>query len=120
MPTQKQALGRWGEDAAARYLQERGYEIVARNTRTEFGELDLIARKDGQLVFVEVKARSSGRFGPPEAAVTAAKQEHLIAAAESYLQAHPAETNWRIDVIAIQRRPHAEPEIVHFEHAVSG
>lgn len=120
MATQKQALGRWGEDAAARYLQERGYEIVARNVRTAYGELDLLARKAGELVFVEVKARSSSRFGPPEAAVTVAKQEHLVAAAESYLQAHSIKSNWRIDVIAIKRRPGAEPELVHFENAVSG
>jgi putative endonuclease len=120
MATQKQALGRWGEDAAARYLQERGYEIVARNVRTAYGELDLVARKAGELVFVEVKARSTGRFGPPETAVTAAKQEHLVAAAESYLQANAIQGNWRIDVIAVRRQLGAEPELVHFENALSG
>jgi putative endonuclease len=120
MSKQKQSLGRWGEEAAAAYLAVRGYEIVARNVRTEYGELDLIAKHGVQLVFVEVKARSSKQYGEPEQAVTLLKQEHLANAAESYLQAHPHEGDWRIDVIAISRRAGSEPEIVHFENALNG
>lgn len=121
MGNRKQSLGRWGEDAAARYLAERGYEILARNVRTAYGELDLVARQGSQLVFVEVKARSSRQFGPPEAAVTEAKQEHLTNAAESYLQQNPEYGgDWRVDVIAISREGSNPIEIVHFENALSG
>jgi putative endonuclease len=120
MGNQKQKLGRWGEDAAALYLTERGYTIVARNVRTEYGEIDLIAKQGEQLVFVEVKARRGQQFGEPEEAVTLAKQEHLANAAESYLQANPHSGDWRVDVIAINRRRGSELEIVHFENALNG
>ena len=121
MAKQKLSLGRWGEETAANYLADRGYEIIARNLRTEYGELDLIARQGNQLVFVEVKARSSTEFGHPEEAVTSAKQQHLADAAETYLQAHPEiQSEWRVDVISILRRPPAAPEIVHFENALEG
>lgn len=120
MATARQRLGRWGEEAAARYLQAQGYEIIARNLRTEYGELDLIARKDGKLIFVEVKARRSVRFGHPEESVTPAKQEHLIAAAQTYLLTQPADTEWRVDVIAVRQHRGAPPEVVHFENALSG
>lgn len=121
MGKQKQNFGRWGEEAAARFLTELGYEILARNVRTEFGELDLIARQAEQLVFIEVKARSSGQFGQPEESVTIAKQQHLVDAAESYLQANPGlAEDWRIDVIAIRRNAGGEPDIVHFENALNG
>jgi putative endonuclease len=116
----RQAFGRWGEDLAAHYLQRRGYEILARNVRTEYGEIDLIARERDMLVFVEVKARRTQAFGWPEAAVGTGKQSRLLTACRAYLQAHPdplAES--RIDVIAIlQRRPGAKPELVHFEDAI--
>ena len=120
MATPRQRLGRWGEEAAARYLQNLGYEIVARNLRTEYGELDLVARKAGVLVFVEVKARRSAHFGHPEESVTPAKQEHIVSAAQAYLQTQPTDTEWRVDVIAVRPRVGEPPEIVHFENALSG
>jgi putative endonuclease len=120
MGKQKQRLGRWGEDAAARYLTERGYKVIARNVRTEFGEIDLIAKQGDQLVFVEVKARSGSQFGQPEEAVTQTKQEHLVNAAESYLQTNPHAEDWRVDVLAIRRNASGKLEIVHFENAING
>lgn len=121
MSKQKQSLGRWGEEAAARYLAERGYEILARNVRTEFGELDLVARHGKQLVFVEVKARTGNQYGQPEEAVTTTKQLHLAEAAESYLQANPQlASDWRVDVIAINRKTGKDLEIAHFENALDG
>lgn len=121
MSKQKQKLGRWGEEAAARYLTQLGYEIIERNLRTEHGEIDLIARHDDQLVFVEVKARNSTDFGPPEDAVTPTKQQHLQDAAEAYLQAHPDFSgDWRVDVISVQRLKGKPPELVHFENALRG
>ncbi|MDA1330260.1 MAG: YraN family protein [Chloroflexi bacterium] len=118
MSSKKQRLGRWGEQQAADYLTSRGYQIIARNVRTEHGELDLVARQGSDLVFVEVKARSSAVFGHPEEAVTPNKQQHILEAAQTYLQENPQlEGGWRIDVIALRRRPGAEPEIRHFENA---
>ncbi len=118
--SRRQDLGRWGEGQAAEYLSQRGYLILERNVRTPYGELDLVARQEAVLVFVEVKTRSSTAFGLPEAAVTPHKQAHLLAAAQAYLQAHPdLDGDWRVDVIAVQRRSGgAAPEITHFENAL--
>lgn len=118
MSSPKQNLGRWGEARAAEFLAAAGYEIIERNWRCEYGEIDLIVRRAGVLVFVEVKARSSKRFGYPEEAVTPAKQQHLIEAAQTYLQEHPGQDgDWRIDVIAVQRAADG-PQIHHIENAV--
>lgn len=120
MSTPRQRFGHWGEQAAASYLESQGYTVVQTNLRTEHGEIDLLASKDGQLIFVEVKARRSTRFGHPEEAVTAAKQAHLIAAAQTYMQSQPAETEWRIDVISVFQAASGALEIIHIENAVHG
>jgi len=86
------ARGKWGEHAAADYLKGRGYEIVAGNVRTPYGEIDLIAKKDGFVIFVEVKARTSKTFGPPEIAVTPRKQLHMLSCAEHYAQQNAIDT----------------------------
>jgi putative endonuclease len=133
----RQSLGRWGEEVAARYLQERGYKILNTNVRTPGGEIDLVAWLEAPpppnsppgpaepgglptVVFVEVKARSTRTFGYPEESVNPRKQAHLLSAAQYYIQQHPElECHWRIDVIAIQRRGGGEaPEIVHFQNAI--
>jgi putative endonuclease len=121
MAKQKQILGRWGEKKAERFLVEKGFEIIDRNARTEYGEIDLVARKGDETVFVEVKTRSSTAFGFPEESVSKIKQQHLADAAETYLQSHPElDAEWRIDVISIRRIEGKPPEIVHFEYAVEG
>ena len=123
MKSQKNTTGRWGEQQAAEYLVEQGYEILARNVRTAYGELDLVAREgmpDSQIVIVEVKTRRSASLGYPEISVDRKKQAHLLAAAQAYLQAHPELSGeYRIDVIAIQALKAGAPaEIVHFQNAV--
>ncbi len=117
--TRKQRIGRWGENVAAAFLEQRGYHVIERNVRTRQGEIDLVARQEtGGLVFVEVKTRTNDSFGLPEEAVDDRKLEHIFLAAEAYLQAHPdlAEQDWRIDVIAIQGRPGEKVEDVCIEH----
>ncbi len=95
-----------GEGLAARYLEEYEYTILERNFRTRQGEIDIVAQKDNCLVFVEVRTRSSSTYGPPEESITQLKKEHLIATAEEYLQARgQEETEWRIDVLAIEVDP---------------
>ena len=130
MSQSRQELGRWGEAHAADYLVDQGYTIVARNERTPYGEIDLIAKKvcgpsaesrESQevLVFVEVKTRTSQSFGYPEEAVTPRKQINLISAAQHYLQEHPdLNLDWRIDVISIERYPDQAPIIHHFDNAL--
>ncbi len=120
MADQKRKLGSWGEERAKAYLQERGYEIVAQNVRSAYGEIDLLAKQGDTLVFVEVKARSSTDFGFPEEAVTETKQQHLLDCALDYLQSHPEHSEWRIDVISVLRSKDGPPEIEHFENAIDG
>lgn len=117
----KQALGRWGEAEAARYLTARGYRILGRNLRTPYGEIDILAQQSDQLVFVEVKTRTSRTFGNPEEAVTPRKQEHLLASALYYLQENPdLPSDWRVDVLAIYcPAPGLPPEITHFENILT-
>ena len=93
--------GREGEEIARRYLRDHGYLIVARNWHCRFGEIDLIARDDDTLVFVEVKARASSGFGGPEGAVTLHKQARLIAAARAYLRDAKSEIPVRFDVVTV-------------------
>lgn len=81
----RQSLGRRGEDLACEELTRLGYAIVDRRFRTRCGELDIVARDGGVLVFVEVKARSGSSFGSPFEAVTWQKRQRLSAMAESYL-----------------------------------
>ena len=120
MGKRNQVLGQWGEEQAAQFLEAQGYQILQRNYRTAYGEIDLIASKAASLVFVEVKARSSDQFGFPEEAVGPKKQQHLIESAQAYLQAHPDfEGDWRIDVVAVTRGTDREPNIHHIENAVS-
>jgi putative endonuclease len=111
-----QKIGRWGEQAAANYLSAKGYELIARNVRTPYGEIDLIAQKDGFTIFVEVKTRTSKSFGPPEIAVTPRKQQHMLACAEYYAQQNEIDY-WQIDVIAVEE-VNGKTEVVHFENAI--
>ncbi len=113
------ALGRWGEGRAAAYLERQGYRILDRNVRTPCGEIDLIACRGSDLIFVEVKTRRNKKFGFPEAAVNRAKQARVQAAAEHYLQRNSTVgSNCRIDVIAVEKcAPPRTERILHFENA---
>ncbi len=113
----RQKIGAWGENAAAAYLEERGYTVLARNQRTPYGEIDILAEKDGFFHFIEVKARTTAAFGPPEIAITPRKQEHMRAAAEYYAAEYGFE-HWQIDVIAVERKSEVAPTITHFENAI--
>jgi putative endonuclease len=111
-----------GEEIAARELARRGYAIRERNWRCPEGELDIVAEQRQTLVFAEVRTRRGGRFGTPEESITPAKRAHLIAAAQSYLQAHSlGDRNWRIDVVAVEMSSRGELLRVDvIENAVEG
>jgi len=116
------ALGALGESLAADYLSDHGYRILERNWRWTRGELDLIAEKDGEIIFVEVKARRSHRYGTPQDAVTRAKQHKLINSAYAYLEnSDRHHSPWRIDVVALDLRNDGQVKrLDHIEDAVRG
>ena len=106
MTTRGHDYGRASEDRAARYLQSRGYKILDRNYRCRMGEVDLIAEEGETLVFVEVKARRTDRFGSAKAAVDRRKQIRIAQAAQHYLKATGRWGNRaRFDVVAITSSP---------------
>ncbi len=108
--------GREGERLAAEYLEKKGYRIRERNLRVGHQEIDLVAEREGWIVFVEVKARSSTSFGQPEDFVDEAKGARIVEAADVYLTDIGWEGNVRFDIVAITFRP-GEPEILHIEDA---
>lgn len=99
----RRRIGTEQETRVLEYLQKQGYEILVRNFYTKYGEIDLIAKKDVYLVFVEVKYRSDERFGAPEEAVGFRKQRNIIAAARYYLYKNGIsfDTPCRFDVAGI-------------------
>ncbi len=94
-------LGAFGERKAANYLRLHGYRIIDTNCRYRQGEIDIIARKHGYIVFVEVKLRKNSAYGEAREFVTAAKQQRVAAAAQLWLQTHESELQPRFDVIEI-------------------
>jgi putative endonuclease len=112
-------IGRWGEEIAAKYLVGKGYMLLARNVRTPYGEIDLLCQHATQIVFVEVKTRTSSTLGYPEDSVTPRKQAHMLSSAEYYLQAHELNEDWQFDVIAVEGVPGGKPpRITHFENVL--
>jgi putative endonuclease len=112
-----QKVGKWGEDAVAAYLAERGYEILTRNARTPYGEIDIVAKQADIYVFIEVKTRTSNKMGLPEESVSPRKQAHMLACADHYA-AENAIDHWQIDVISVEGKVGLEPKITHFENAI--
>ncbi len=93
--------GRLGEDAAAEYLKSNGYKILKCNYKNKMGEIDIIASKGEDLVFVEVKTRSSAEFGTPAQAVTYYKKQRIINSAKWYMMTNPSDFNIRFDIIEV-------------------
>ena len=98
------AFGLSAESRAAAYLVAKGYRIVARRWRSPVGEIDIVARRRGVLIFVEVKARE--RLDDAAEAVIVPQQRRIIAAAEAWLATHPqhAESDMRFDVVLVAPR----------------
>lgn len=95
--------GKFGEIAAARYLREKGYDIIDANYKTHYGELDLVAQKGSIIVFAEVKLRTSERFGSPISAVDYDKQKRIVSTSRYWKLSHPmlGTYTYRYDVIEI-------------------
>jgi Predicted endonuclease distantly related to archaeal Holliday junction resolvase len=112
----KDDLGRYGEELAVRYLTQHGFSVIDRNWRCSQGEIDVIARHDGAVVFVEVKTRSSTSFGHPFEAITFSKLARMRRLAAAWCeQADSRPGSIRIDAIAIIAPPDAQPTVEHLE-----
>lgn len=94
--------GRRFEDAAAGFLRQAGYRILARNVRHRRGEVDLVAERDGVVAFVEVKGRSGPECGHPLEAVTPAKRREVEAVARWWIRTNPPAGGYRFDAVAVE------------------
>jgi putative endonuclease len=110
------SIGKTGEELACELLANKGYTILYQNFRCSRKEVDIIAKQENCVVFVEVKLRKSKQFGFPEQTVTPTKQKNIRLVAEHYLHTHEWKGNIRFDIIAIIKQK-ASTEILHFEDA---
>lgn len=101
-------IGKLGEEIAANFLDQQGYEILERNWKFEKAEVDIIAQKDDFLVAVEVKTRTTDAFGLPQEFLKPAQIKRLVKAVDEYMQQHKIANEVRFDVIAviIQKNDH--------------
>jgi putative endonuclease len=111
------ALGRRGEEAALDLYRQRGYVLVARNWRCAIGELDLVVRGGGILVFCEVKTRRGGGFGAPFEAVHVAKQRKLRALAQAFMARSSGSMSVRFDVASVTVSGSGKAQVHVFEDA---
>jgi len=98
----KITIGKFGQQLAGQFLVKRSYEILSENYYTRVGEIDIIAQKNEQIIFVEVKTRTSENYGTPEEAVNDRKKEKMYDTALKYLSEKEVDhDNFRLDIIAI-------------------
>lgn len=109
----KKLLGKKGEALACKYLKKQRYKILHTNYKTSAGEADIVCRDGDEIVFVEVKTRTSDAFGTPAEAVTAKKRERYIRIAQCYWKKTEKEPNARFDVIEVW----ADGKIEHLKNA---
>lgn len=112
----KRDLGIKSEELAAKFLMKKGFQILERNFRCRLGEIDIVARQGSYLVFVEVRSRSSTRYGLPQESINRNKINKLRQLARFYLLGRSADgLNVRFDVVAVNWA--GEPQVTHIEDA---
>ncbi|MEI6817249.1 MAG: YraN family protein [Bacteroidota bacterium] len=109
-------LGKQGEDMACQHLCKNGYEVLGRNLFFRKAELDIVAKKGNDLVFVEVKTRTKGSLMSPEQAVDMRKQRLIIEAASDYIEKMDVDMDARFDIISVVVNG-SESTIEHIESA---
>ena len=116
------SFGDFGERVAASHLESHGYKILERNWSSRVGEIDLIASKGDDLVFVEVRSRKGRDFGTPEESITGRKREHILGTIGFYLEQHPdSPPNHRIDLVVLELdRKGRVMRVEQIENAVEG
>ncbi len=110
-----------GEKLARDFLAKHGYHILETNYRSPYGEIDIIAKYQDSLVFIEVRTKRSLQFGSPEESITPAKRERMIATGWHYLQVHDnLSSSWQISIVAIELNQKGEPSRIELiENAIS-
>lgn len=107
--------GRLGEDLAAEWLLAQGFELLHRNWKYSYFELDVIAARNGVLHFIEVKTRTTDTYGYPEEGVTARKMEKLMIAGEEFLEQYPQWKRIQYDILSIRLHKYKAPEYFFIE-----
>lgn len=123
MPSQKRKFGDAGEEIATKYLKEKRYEIIERNYLKPWGEIDIVAKNKGMLVFCEVKTKEAKHVEHylAEASVNRLKIKKLQKICETYLleKRYPIDQKWQIDVLAVALdKENMKARVKHFENAV--
>jgi len=95
-------IGKLGETLAGEFLSSNGCKVIDKNFYTRFGEIDLIAQKADEILFIEVKTRTSNKFGYPESAVGKEKIDHLLKAVKIYMRIKNISSYWRLDTISVE------------------
>ena len=116
MSQHNKETGQWGEDLAREHLIKNGYEVLFTNWRFHHAEVDIICKKGGMTVFVEVKSRKTGVAGNPEEDVHSDKQKKMIFAAEGYVDKFDLQGELRFDIIAITET-YGKVSLTHIEDA---
>lgn len=118
MLTPKQ-IGSLGENIALNYLKKHNYIILDQNWHSRFGEIDIIAKKNNKIFFIEVKARTSDAYGQPQESVNYFKQRKLVKTAYCYLNNYYQDNDFQIDVIALNLNLSTrKAKLKHFQNAV--
>ena len=112
MAVDKKKLGDSGEKRAVKYLKRNGWKILKRNYKNPFGEIDIIAKKDDTVAFIEVKTRLSDLYGAPSEAVTEDRKRRYIMGAKHFFAGYKIDFTIRFDIIEIYR-----DELNHIENA---
>jgi len=118
----RRETGILGEKLAQDFLKKRGYRIMETNYRSPHGEIDIVAKKKGFLVFIEVRTKTGANFGSPEESITQTKMERLRMTAAHYRQNNDnLPDSWRIDMVAIELDQKMKPSRIELiENAVGG
>jgi putative endonuclease len=113
-------IGEIGEEIAVQYLAKKGYIILEKNLKVNFGEIDIIAEKNNCICFVEVKSRKTMKYGLPEEAITQLKKKRIIKVAQFYIKKkHIRNKLFRFDVISINFEKIISGKIRHIKNAFS-
>lgn len=107
--------GKQGEDMAVVWLTEQGFDLLYRNWKHSYYELDVVVSKDGVLHFIEVKTRTSDTYGHPEEGVTPKKLERLMKAGEEFLHQHPQWKRIQYNILSIRLHKYKAPEYFFIE-----
>lgn len=119
MSEDKKAIGKYGEKLAKEYLKKMGYKIVETNFYCRYGEIDIIAQLEEEIIFVEVKTRKQEMYGNPAESVNQRKQNHIYKAAELYSYIYSLYSfSMSFDVVEVYILKDQEPRVVHMKNAI--